>query len=161
MYLGLSLEKQHAQLCMTLLQPRVLRTPAHDYSCPGGSSGKESTCQYRSLRRFRLIPRLGRSLEEGKGNPLQYSCLENPMDRGAWWAKVSEVTLEEQAWFISQENFHAVHVTDRIHLKLPMVQWDGSCKYWPQPYPWSHILQEDLLAMGELCLSPGDTTLRW
>ena len=33
-----------------------------------------------------LIPGSGRSLEEGNGNPLQYSCLENPMDRGAWWA---------------------------------------------------------------------------
>ena len=31
------------------------------------------------------IPRFGRSPGEGNGNPLQYSCLENPMDRGAWW----------------------------------------------------------------------------
>ena len=38
------------------------------------------------------IPGLGRPLEEGHGNPLQYSCLENPMDRGAWWATVHEVT---------------------------------------------------------------------
>ena len=34
------------------------------------------------------IPRLGRSSGEGNGNPLLYSCLENPMDRGAWWAIV-------------------------------------------------------------------------
>ena len=34
------------------------------------------------------IPGLGRSLAEGNGNPLQYSCLENSMDRGAWWATV-------------------------------------------------------------------------
>ena len=34
------------------------------------------------------IPGLGRSPGEGHGNPLQYSCLENPMDRGAWWATV-------------------------------------------------------------------------
>ena len=34
------------------------------------------------------IPRLGRSPGEGNGNPLQYSCLENPMDGGAWWATV-------------------------------------------------------------------------
>ena len=38
------------------------------------------------------IPGLGRPLEEGHGNLLQYSCLENPMDRGAWWATVHEVT---------------------------------------------------------------------
>ena len=35
-----------------------------------------------------LIPELGRSLPEQNGNPLQYSCLGNPMDRGAWWATV-------------------------------------------------------------------------
>ena len=38
------------------------------------------------------IPGLGRSPGEGNGNPLQYSCLENPMDRGAWWATVHGVT---------------------------------------------------------------------
>ena len=38
-----------------------------------------------------LIPRSGRSPGEGNGNPLQYSCLGNPMDRGAWWATVHEV----------------------------------------------------------------------
>ena len=38
-----------------------------------------------------LIPGLGRSPGEGNGNPLQYSCLENPMDRGTWWATVHDV----------------------------------------------------------------------
>ena len=38
-----------------------------------------------------LIPGLGRSPGEGNGNPLQYSCLENPMDGGAWWATVHGV----------------------------------------------------------------------
>ena len=37
------------------------------------------------------IPGWGRSLGKGNGNPLQYSCLENPMDRGAWWATVHRV----------------------------------------------------------------------
>ena len=37
------------------------------------------------------IPGLGRSLEGGTGNPLQYSCQENPIDRGTWWATVSGV----------------------------------------------------------------------
>ena len=37
------------------------------------------------------IPGSGRSPGEGNGNPLQYSCLENPMDRGAWWAAVDRV----------------------------------------------------------------------
>jgi len=50
---------------------------------PEGTSGKEPACQYRRLRDGGLIPGLGRSLEGGHGDPLQYSCLENPTDRGA------------------------------------------------------------------------------
>jgi len=41
------------------------------------------------IRNEDSIPGLGRSPGEGNGNPLQYSCLENPMDRGAWWATYS------------------------------------------------------------------------
>ena len=41
------------------------------------------------------IPGWGRSPGEGNGNPLQYSCLENPMDRGAWWATVHSVTKSQ------------------------------------------------------------------
>ena len=41
-----------------------------------------------------LIPGLGRLPGEGNGNPLQYSCLGNPMDRGTWWATVHGVTKE-------------------------------------------------------------------
>ena len=48
---------------------------------PGGSDGKESACNAGDPG---SIPGSGRSLGEGNGNPLQYSCLENPMDRGAW-----------------------------------------------------------------------------
>ena len=56
---------------------------------PGGSDGKESACNAGDLD---LIPRLGRSPGEGNGYPLQYSCLKNSMDRGAWWATVHGVT---------------------------------------------------------------------
>ena len=42
-----------------------------------------------------LIPGSGRSPGEGNGNPLQYSCLENPMDRGAWWATVHGVAKSQ------------------------------------------------------------------
>ena len=45
----------------------------------------------RDLRDAGSIPELGRSPGGGHGNPLQYSCLENPMDRGAWWATVHSV----------------------------------------------------------------------
>ena len=56
---------------------------------PGGSDGKESACDTGDPG---LIPGLGRSPGEGKVHSLQYSGLENSMDRGAWWAKVHPVT---------------------------------------------------------------------
>jgi len=52
---------------------------------PGGSDSKESPCNAGDMG---LIPGLGRSPGGGHGNPLQYSCLENPMDRGTWRATV-------------------------------------------------------------------------
>ena len=55
----------------------------------GSSDGKESACNAADSG---SIPGPGRSPEEGNSFPLQYSCLENPMDRGAWWAAVHEVT---------------------------------------------------------------------
>ena len=59
---------------------------------PGGAGGKESTCHCRSHKRRRFELWLGRSPGGGHGNPLRYSCLENPMDRGTWWATVHGVT---------------------------------------------------------------------
>ena len=53
---------------------------------PGGSEVKASACSAGDLG---SIPGSGRSPGEGHGNPLQYSCLENPTDRGAWQATVS------------------------------------------------------------------------
>ena len=55
---------------------------------PWWLSGKESTCNAGDLG---LIPGLGRFPGEGNGYPFQYSCLENPMDRGAWQATVHVV----------------------------------------------------------------------
>ena len=56
---------------------------------PRWLSGKESTCQAGEAS---LIPGSERSAGGGHGNPLQYSCLRNPMDGGAWWATVHRVT---------------------------------------------------------------------
>ena len=53
-----------------------------------GSVGKESACNAGDLC---SVPGLGRFPGEGDGNPLQYSCLENPVDRGTWWATVHGV----------------------------------------------------------------------
>ena len=55
---------------------------------PGGSDSKESVCNARDQD---LIPGSGRSPGEGNDYPLQYSCPENAMDRGAWWTAVHEV----------------------------------------------------------------------
>ena len=55
---------------------------------PGGSEGKASACSAADLG---SIPGLERSPGEGNSNPVQYSCLESPMDRGAWWAMIHRV----------------------------------------------------------------------
>ncbi|CAI9157067.1 unnamed protein product [Rangifer tarandus platyrhynchus] len=70
---------------------RKIYCPVNDYpeekierphsGLPGGSDSKASACNAGDLG---LIPGLGRSPGKGNGNPLQYSCLENPMDGGAW-----------------------------------------------------------------------------
>ena len=59
---------------------------------PGTASGKEPACQCRKCERDSgLISGLGRFPGGGHSNPFQYSCLENPMDRGAWWVRVHNV----------------------------------------------------------------------
>ena len=60
----------------------------HMYEAPGGSDGKESAC---NAGEPGSIPGLGRFPGEGNGKPLQYSCLENPMDREAWGVRVHGV----------------------------------------------------------------------
>ena len=82
---------------------------------PGGSDSKESAC---SAGDSGSIPGSGRSPGEGLSNPLQYSCLENPMDRGAWWATVHGVT---QSWtWLSNQYFllYLLFSLDYIFLSL-------------------------------------------
>ena len=68
----------------------------------GSASGKESTCQHKRRKRPGFDPWLGRSPGGEHGNPLQYSCLENPMDRGDWQATVPRVT-KNQTWLKWQQ----------------------------------------------------------
>ena len=71
----------------------TFNTPLHQWTrFLGGSDGKESACNVEDLG---SIPGMGQSPEEGNGNPLQYSCLENLMDRGTWQATVHEVTKSQ------------------------------------------------------------------
>ena len=70
---------------------------------PGGSDGKESSCNARDLG---LIPGLGKSPGERNGNPLQYSCLKNSMNRGAWQGPVHGFTKSQMQ--LKQFNTHIV-----------------------------------------------------
>ena len=76
------------------LYPFAVISHSPEYDFPGGSDSKESACNAGDLG---LVP--GNLWEdspgEGNGSPLQYSCLENSMDRGAWWATVHEVVKSQ------------------------------------------------------------------
>ena len=72
----------HRPLNKYLLNEFTFRSHIQELRIPGGSDGKEPACPVGDLG---LIPGLGRSPGEGNGNLLQYSRLENPVDRGAWW----------------------------------------------------------------------------
>ena len=58
---------------------------------PGGARGREPSSQCRRHKRHGFDPWV-RKIEKENGNPLQYSCLENSLDRGAWWATILGVT---------------------------------------------------------------------
>ena len=73
---------------------------------PSGTSGKEPA-NAGDTRDEGVIPGSGRSPEVGNSNPLQYSCLENPRDRGAWRATVHEVTKSQTR--LKQISIHAFH----------------------------------------------------
>ena len=81
----------HMLILMAWVQNSVLIGKCLGF--PGGSDSKESTCNAGDLG---SIPGLGRSSGGGPGNPLQYSCLENPMDREAWRTAVYGVVSTAQ-----------------------------------------------------------------
>ena len=73
----------------------------------GGANGKEPLANAGDIRGVGLIPGLRRSPKGGHGNPLQYSCLENPMDRGAWSATVHGVTELDTTEETEHAHMHA------------------------------------------------------
>ena len=77
----------HPQLCGHL-HARLIYHQPREICFPCSSVGKESACNAGNLG---LIPGSGRSAGEGNGNPAQYSCLKNPMDRAAWQVTVNGV----------------------------------------------------------------------
>ena len=82
---------------------------------PVGASGKESACQCRRYKRCEFDPWVGKNPWRGNGNPFQYSCLENPTDRGAWWATAHGVVKESD----TTEELNTSH----HHLQGIWLQW--------------------------------------
>ena len=91
---------------------------------PGGASGKECTWQCIRHKRCGSVPRLGRSPGEGNGNPLQYSCLENPMDRGTWLATVHRVAKSHTClkWLNIHTEKLRTHWDWQLHLKFHILK---------------------------------------
>ena len=89
----------------------------HEIMCSKGlpwwHRAKESACQAGDAD---LIPGSGRSPGEENGNPLQYSCLGNLMDRGAWWASVHGV---EKSWMRQNDETIAMHSDEGCLKALP------------------------------------------
>ena len=84
---------------------------------PGGSVVKNPLVNAGDKRDAGLIPGLRRSPGEGNGNPLQYSCLESPMDWGAWWATVHRVT---KSWtWLTDTHIHTHTIVRTSHLLTP------------------------------------------
>ena len=97
-----------------------------DWPYLGGSDGKESACNAGDPG---SIHGSGRSPGEGNGNPVQYSCLENSMDRGAWQATVHWVTesdtIEQVAHYLFETNFSPLYQIDsksELHHTIPLPQ---------------------------------------
>ena len=104
---------------LPIMTVELAQTPSIQVGCayqhegfPGSSDGKEAACNAGDLG---SIPGSGSSLGEGNGNPLQYSCLENSMDRGAWWFTVhwghKELDMTEKLHF----HFHQYERLPRWH----------------------------------------------
>ena len=91
---------------------------------PGGASGKDPPANEGDISDVGLIPGWERSPRGGPGNPLQYSCLENPMDRGAWWPTVHGVTDSDT----TEVTEHAL--TGNINTEGICVSWQSDCIGW-------------------------------
>ena len=104
----------------------------------GGSEVKASAYNVGDLG---LISGLGRSLGEGNGNPLQYSCLENPMDGGAWWATVHRVAKSQTRLSDFTLTFHFLGVGDGQGSLMCCSPW--GCKEWDTTewLNWTETLQ--------------------
>ena len=128
--------------------------PKHKWyysSFPDASDGKESTCHAGDQS---SIPGSGRSYGEGNGNPLQYSCLENPMNRGAWWGIVHRVaknqaqlkwlsthTQKEREYIISvllgsNANHYTLNYVGKWYVCCCWRVWEWRCRRSWRQHKW-------------------------
>ena len=95
----------------------------HSVGLPRWLGGKESACSAEDVGEMNPIFGPGSSPGEGNGNPLQYSCLGNPMDRGAWWATVHGVA-KSQTWLSKQAHTHIALYSSQT--EPPRASWAES-----------------------------------
>ena len=137
-------ESEVAQLCPTPFDLIfILYFPVMEsIGFLGGSVVKESAC---SAGEPDSIPGLGRSPGEGNGTPLQYSCLENPMDRGAWWAIDHGVTKNETRLsnFTFTFPFHALEKEMATHSSVLAWRIPGTREPAGLPSLGSHRVGHD------------------
>ena len=104
---------------------------------PGGSNGKESACNTGDRG---SIPGSGRAAGGGIGNPLQYSCLQNSMDREAWWATVHGVTKSRIRLSNTHTHTHlfisGVYLLYNVVLVSAVQQSKSAVRIHISPLPW-------------------------
>ena len=116
----------------------ITNAQSYPYSILHGSDGKESTCNARAPG---SILGSGRSPGERNGNPLQYSCLENSMDRGSWWATVHGVAELDTTEWLTLTHTHT-QVASRKGITLVCgwdlwklyLYWRGTLKWWAKDW---------------------------
>ena len=100
--------------------PRICPNACHSVCLfPGGASGKEPSANAGDIRDAGAIPGSGRSPGGGLGSPLQYSCLENSMDRGAWWATVHGIA---KSWTRLKRRSTLMHSVSLV-LRMQVYPW--------------------------------------
>ena len=120
-----------------------------------GKDQKEGNLQEDKIGGLGSIPGLGRSPGEGNGNPLQYSCLEHPRDRGAWWATVYRVA-KSQTQRVKASKFHSLALSSgprhALHPKASH-HWGHSSQCRWQKYQESpfHLLIHIMVSKCIVC----------
>ena len=131
---------------------------------PGKSYGQRSLEGY-SLWEYKEsanLAVLGTTYGEGSRNPLQYSCLENPMDRGTWWAAVHGVTRNwtRLSNFTFTFNFHALEKEMAIHSRVLAQGIPGTSELGGLPSMGSHRVRHDWSDLVSAAAVAG-TTYKW